>query len=112
MSTENRTNGAANLSNADADDRKEFWLSSFSIKNRISVLVLLFLITVMGVLSYITIPKESFPNINIPNIFVVTVYPGVAPEDMESLVTRKLEDELRNISEVKTMTSTTTEGYS
>lgn len=92
--------------------RKEFSISSFSIDNRISVLVLVVLIAVMGIISYITLPKESFPSITIPNVFVVTIYPGVSPEDMESLVTRKLEDELSNISDVKTMTSTTTEGYS
>lgn len=113
MSTENNQNG--NLTNGaslpDASDRKEFKLTSFSINNRISVLVLLVLVAVMGIVSYLTIPKESFPSINIPNIFVVTVYPGVSPEDMESLVTRKLEDELSNISDVKNLTSTSLEGY-
>ena len=75
-------------------------------------MVLVLLIAVMGIVSYLTIPKESFPSITVPNIFVVTIYPGVSPEDMESLVTRKLEDELGGISEVKTMTSTSSEGYS
>lgn len=114
MSTEIQQNGnSMNGTNLhEGDNRKEFWLSSFSINNRISVLVLIFLVAVMGIVSYVVIPKESFPSINIPNIFVVTIYPGVSPEDMESLVTRKLEDELGNISEVKTMTSTSSEGYS
>jgi multidrug efflux pump subunit AcrB len=93
-------------------DRKEFWLSTFAINNRISVLVMVALIAIMGAVSYVTIPKESFPNITVPNIFVTTIYPGVSPEDMESLVTRKLEDELGNISEIKEMTSTSSEGYS
>lgn len=108
------TNGApVNGNGAQREsERKEFWLSSFSINNRISVMVLVVLIAVMGVVSYITIPKESFPSITVPNIFVVTIYPGVSPEDMESLVTRKLEDELSGLSEVKTMTSTSSEGYS
>ena len=75
-------------------------------------MVLVALVAIMGIVSYLTIPKESFPNITVPNIFVVTLYPGVSPEDMESLVTRKLEDELGNISEIKEMTSTSTEGYS
>lgn len=48
--------------------RKEFWLSSFSIKNRISVMVLVLLVAVMGIVSYLTIPKESFPSITVPNI--------------------------------------------
>jgi multidrug efflux pump len=100
------------MSTTNTDNRKEFWLSSFAINNRISVMVLVALVAIMGIVSYLTIPKESFPNITVPNIFVVTLYPGVSPEDMESLVTRKLEDELGNISEIKEMTSTSTEGYS
>ncbi|MBO6522712.1 MAG: efflux RND transporter permease subunit [Balneolaceae bacterium] len=114
MSTEIQQNGTSTNGSSPKGTgiRKEFWLSSFSINNRISVLVLITLVAVMGIVSYLTIPKESFPSINVPNIFVVTVYPGVSPEDMESLVTRKLEDELGNISEVKTMTSTSSEGYS
>ncbi len=120
MSTENNSshngekgNGAPKGSDSNSNqDKKEFWLSTFSINNRISILVLITLVSVLGIVSYITIPKESFPSITIPNIFVVTVYPGVSPEDMESLVTRKLEDELGAISEVKTMTSTSSEGYS
>lgn len=92
--------------------RKEFGLSSFSINNRISVLVIIVLVALFGVQSYINIPKESSPDITIPNIMVITTYPGVSPEDMESLVTRKLEDELSGISDVKEMTSTTSEGYS
>jgi len=109
MSTDNNKNG---ISIPKEGNRKEFGLTSFSINNRISVLVLLFLVAIMGVVSYLTIPKESFPSINVPNIFVVTVYPGVSPEDMESLVTRKLEDELSNISDIKKMTSSSAEGYS
>jgi len=100
------------MSTTNTDNRKEFWLSTFAINNRISVMVLVALVAIMGIVSYLTIPKESFPNITVPNIFVVTLYPGVSPEDMESLVTRKLEDELGNISEIKEMTSTSTEGYS
>lgn len=93
-------------------NQKEFGLSTFSIDNRISVLVLILLVAIMGVKSYLSIPKESSPDITIPNIMVITTYPGVSPEDMESLITRKLEDELSGISDIKDMTSTTAEGYS
>ncbi|MDX1671986.1 MAG: efflux RND transporter permease subunit, partial [Balneolaceae bacterium] len=75
-------------------------------------LVILFLAVLFGVQSYLNIPKEAAPDITIPNIMVITTYPGVSPEDMESLVTRKLEDELSGISDVKEMSSTTAEGYS
>ena len=97
---------------APLEDRKEFRLTSFSIDNRISVLVLVFLIGVLGINSYLSIPKEAQPDITIPNIIVVTTYPGVSPVDMENLITRKLEEELATISDIKDMRSTTTEGYS
>src|SRR5690625_3930154 len=96
----------------DTRDQKEFGLSSFSIDNRISVLVLVLLVAIMGIQSYVSIPKEASPDITIPNVMVITTYPGVSPEDMESLVTRKLEDELSGISDVKQMGSTSAEGYS
>lgn len=95
-----------------AENQKEFGLSSFSINNRISVLVMVVLVAILGIQSYLNIPKEASPDITIPNIMVITTYPGVSPEDMESLITRKLEDELSNISDIKEMTSTTAEGYS
>jgi len=104
---ERQSNGSAPIGK-----RKEFKLTSFSIDNRISVLVVLALVVVFGIRSYLAIPKEAQPDITIPNIVVVTTYPGVSPEDMESLVTRKLEDELSNISDIKEMSSTTSEGYS
>ncbi len=94
------------------EKQKEFGLTSFSIDNRISVLVLLLLVAILGIQSYITIPKESSPDITVPNILVITTYPGVSPEDMESLITRKLEDELSGISDIKQMESTSAEGYS
>ncbi len=113
MDNSNKTNGAPETDGKrPVENRKEFGLSSFSIDNRISVLVIIVLVALFGVQSYINIPKESSPDITIPNIMVITTYPGVSPEDMESLVTRKLEDELSGISDVKTMTSTTSEGYS
>jgi multidrug efflux pump subunit AcrB len=92
--------------------QKEFGLSSFSIDNRISVLVLILLVAILGIQTYLNIPKESSPDITIPNIMVITTYPGVSPEDMESLVTRKLEEELSGISDIKEMNSTSAEGYS
>lgn len=93
-------------------ERKEFGLTSFSINNRISVLVVIVLIALLGIRSYLSIPKEASPDITVPYVLVITTYPGVSPEDMESLVTRKLEDELSDISDIKEMTSTTSEGYS
>jgi len=65
-----------------------------------------------GILAYGRIPKESFPEMEIPMIAVNTIYPGVSPSDMETLVTRPLEEELNTISDLKELTSTSVEGYS
>jgi multidrug efflux pump subunit AcrB len=113
MANSDKTNySPAGNGKTGSEQQEEFGLTSFSIDNRISVLVLIVLAAVMGIQSYVTIPKESAPDITVPNIMVITTYPGVSPEDMESLITRKLEDELSNISDIKEMNSTSSEGYS
>ncbi|GMR12016.1 MAG: efflux RND transporter permease subunit [Gemmatimonadota bacterium] len=91
---------------------KEFWGTSMAIEHRTSVMVLLALIVLGGVNAYRGIPRESFPEIEIPMIAVNTSYPGVSPADIESLITRPLEDEISTIADIKEMTSTSVEGYS
>ena len=93
-------------------DYKEFAPTSWAIDHETSVGVLLFFIIILGFLSYRTIPRESFPEVEIPTIAVNTIYPGVSPADIESLLTRPLEEELSTISDVKDLTSTSVEGYS
>jgi multidrug efflux pump len=95
-----------------ADRFKEFWMSTMSVNHTTSVLVLFFIITVMGVLSYRAIPKESFPEIVQPMFVVNTIYPGVSPADVESQVTRVLEEDLSTISDLDELRSTSVEGYS
>jgi multidrug efflux pump len=93
-------------------DYKEFAPTSWAIDHETSVGVLLFFIIILGFLSYRTIPRESFPEVEIPTIAVNTIYPGVSPADIESLLTRPLEEELSTISDIKDLTSTSVEGYS
>jgi multidrug efflux pump subunit AcrB len=91
---------------------KEFKLTSLAVDNPTSVLVLVAIIIFAGLGAYLSIPRESTPEITIPNIIVTTIYPGVAPKDIETLITRPIEDELNAISDVKTITSSSVEGYS
>lgn len=92
--------------------RKEFGLSSLSVDQSTMVMVMVFLIFVLGLYSYLTLPKEAQPDIPIPFIVVSTVYPGVSPADVENLLTQTLENKLNEIQDVKVMTSTSVEGYS
>ncbi len=87
-------------------------LTNVAIDNRTSVFILIVIIVILGVTAYVSLPREAAPDISIPLVIVSTPYFGVAPEDVESLVTQKLEKEINTISEVKEITSSSFEGYS
>jgi multidrug efflux pump len=91
---------------------KEFFGTSWAIDNKLSVYVLVFLIAVFGLINYNTIPKEQIPEIVIPTIVVNTIYPGTSPSDMENIVTRPLEKNLKSISGVKKITSRSIQDFS
>jgi multidrug efflux pump len=91
---------------------KEFFATSWAIDNKISVYVLVFIISVFGLINYYTIPKEQIPEIVIPMININTIYPGTSPSDMENLVTRPLEKNLKSISGVKKITSRSVQDFS
>ncbi|MBA3889000.1 MAG: efflux RND transporter permease subunit [Gemmatimonadaceae bacterium] len=91
---------------------KEFGLTTFAVANRVSVMVLLAFIGLIGLVSYHAIPREASPEVQIPIVVVSTLYPGVSPSDIETLVTRPLEEELNTISEIKVLSSNSTEGFS
>jgi len=91
---------------------REFFATSWSIDNRTSIYVLTIFITTLGLISYLNIPKEQIPEIVIPTIIVNTVYPGTSPEDIENLVTRPLEKELKSLADVKKITSNSIQDFS
>ena len=70
----------------------------------------LLLILITGTVAYIEIPKESDPDVNIPQIYVSLSHEGISPEDAERLLLRPMEQELRSIEGVKEMRSTAYEG--
>jgi len=91
---------------------KEFLPTSWAINNKTSIYVLAILISILGLMNYYFIPKEQFPQVVIPYIIVNTPYPGTSPEDIENLVTRPIEKQLKSIADVKKMTSNSVPDYS
>jgi multidrug efflux pump subunit AcrB len=91
---------------------KQFKLTSASVDNKITVYVLTAIIFIAGLLAYNTMPKESFPEVIIPEIYVGTAYPGNSPLDIERLITRPLEKEINAISGIDEINSTSVQGYS
>ena len=91
---------------------REFKLSSLSVDNRTSIVILTLIIVVIGAFSYYSMPKENFPEVVFPTIYVGTPYPGNSPVDMENLVTRPIEKELKGITGVDNISSTSIQDYS
>jgi multidrug efflux pump len=87
-------------------------LTELTIKNRTVIIVLAAILIIAGAFSYSSIPKETNPSVEIPIFIVNTIYPGISPSDMESLVTQPIERELQGINGVKEIRSTTTESFS
>jgi len=86
--------------------------NQYAVKRQVTVLALLVLLVIAGVYCYVTLPRESFPDITIPYVFVTTTYEGVAPEDMEELITIPIERKLKGIDDVEEIRSTSAEGLS
>ena len=82
------------------------------IRFRAPVLLVVLCIFAIGLFNYVSLPRESFPEIDIPTVMVTTPYVGVAPADIESLVTVPLENELSGLTDLKKMSSTSAEGVS
>ena len=96
----------------DSKVKKSFAISNWAIENKMTVFVIMFLIIVSGISAYKSMPREAFPEIVIPEIFVSTIYPGNSAIDMEKLVTKPLEKEIKGISGVNKVTSSSLQGFS
>ena len=91
---------------------KEFLPSSWAIDHSTVVYVLIFIFFILGFSSYISLPRENFPEINSNVIFVSSVYPGNTAEDVERLITDPLEEELKGVSNLVGIKSTSQENIS
>ena len=94
------------------DLEKEFKPTTWSINNKTSIFVMTIIITLAGIMSYNSLPKEKFPDIVIPTIYVSTVNFGTSPKDMENLITKPLEKQIKAISGVKKLTSNSIQDFS
>lgn len=83
-----------------------------ALKRPVAVLVFMILSAVTGLYSYNSLPRESSPDITIPYVFVTTTYEGVAPADVEKLITLPLERKLKGIADTEEIRSTSEDGIS
>ena len=87
-------------------------ISAWSIRRPVPAIVLFSVLTLLGVISFMTLPVTRFPNIDIPLVSITVVQSGAAPAELESQVTKEVEDAVANITGVKHIMSTVTDGMS
>lgn len=87
-------------------------ITEYSVRHNVTIYVLIALVVMGGLLAYSSLPRESNPEIEIPVVVVSTPYLGVAPEDIESLVTNIMEREIADVNGIKELKSTSAEGVS
>ena len=80
---------------------KHFRPTTWSIKNKTSIYLFMLVVSAWGIFQFVTLPKEQFPDIVVPTISITTVYVGNSPKDIENLVTRPIEKQLKGISGAK-----------
>ena len=82
------------------------------VDNKVVVYIFTFIIVLAGISAYISLPREASPSIQIPYVFISTVYIGVSPEEIEKLVTMEIEKQVKAISDIKQITSVSRESFS
>jgi len=87
-------------------------IAEFSVKNPVLVNLLMGAILVVGIMAALRLPLELFPSIKLELVSVTTVFPGASAEDVEKLLTIPIEDEINDISGIKVIRSTSSEGLS
>ncbi len=102
-----------NTKNKSAEtEQRQFKPTFAALKNKNSIFILTALLCLYGLFSYIGMPRELFPEVVIPNISITTPYPGNSPVDIENLVTRPIEKELKSLKNVKKLSSASYEDMS
>jgi len=94
------------------DKIKEFKPSSWAIDNKMTIYLLTIFITLAGIMAYNSLPKEQFPDITVPTIYINTINGGNSPTNIENTITKPIEKRLKGISGVKKFTSTSLQDVS
>ena len=87
-------------------------LSKFSVKKPYTVLVGVILAIVLGVVSFTKMTTDLLPSISLPYVIIMTTYPGASPETVETVVTKPVESAMATVSNIESISSSSSENYS
>ncbi len=90
---------------------KEFALSSAAVNNRKTVYLVIIILLLGGISAYKNMPRESFPQIQVPEIYVNIPYPGNSPEIITDKIIKPFEKELNKLKGIEKITSTATQDF-
>jgi multidrug efflux pump len=94
------------------EKHKQFWPTNWAIDNKTTIYIFSIIVTIAGLMVYNSLPKEQFPDIVVPQMYVSTIYPGTSPEDMENLITKPIEKQLKSVKGIKKITSNSIQDFS
>lgn len=92
--------------------KEGFRLTNLAVDKKTTIYFAVVFLIIFGIFQYYSTPKESMPEIDIPFIIVTTIYPGTSPADIENLITRPIEKELKGISGIKEINSQSLQDFS
>jgi len=87
-------------------------ISSISIRRPVSVIMLIITLVALGALGLKNMPVELMPTLNVPVVTIQTRWTGATPNEVDKLITKKLEDAMENVDGINDMSSTSYEGFS
>ena len=93
------------------DQWREFKLSSLAVNNRKTVYLIITIFLIGGISAYKNMPRESFPQIQVPEIYVNVPYPGNSPEIIADKIIKPFEKELNKLKGIEKITSTATQDF-
>ena len=90
---------------------KEFALTTFAVKNRKTVYLILTILIIGGISSYISMPREAFPEVEVPSIFVTIPYPGNSPDIIKDKIIKPFEKKLNKVRGIDKIKSTSSQDF-
>ena len=98
--------------NMEQEKLKDFAITRWCVENKTTIYIFTILISLTGLYVYLTLPKEQFPEIAVPTIIVSTIYPGASPSDIENVISKPIEKQLKSVAGVSKVKSNSIQDFS
>jgi multidrug efflux pump subunit AcrB len=87
-------------------------IAKLSVNNPVTANTSMLAVIILGLFALTSLPREFLPDINFNMVMIITAYPGTSPEEIEKLITKPIEDDIKDVSEINFISSKSSEGLS